>query len=306
MSDVKLEPYKRQGETLIADIRGSNGLNITSSEYHPVREKIMNMRAHDPATGRLYDNFITDVLQNKKDWPAAKMDELQKGLGKNNMGLGPLTNDVARDLKGHNYSSSYRPSLAIEVNGRPMHPDVVVDNLKSKGIVPAGEIPRSAAPDKIIGGGLAIKAGDAVKLADDMAVKATERSFSKTANMLMTEVAEHGRKFGIVGKVIGAGVAGSLAMAGGANASEIGKESVNAVAPGLGTLALGEGPTQGKLCQAFGQATGALAGIGAGLGIGAATSWTGPGAVIAGGAAGIATEAAVTPAATWACNKHTR
>ncbi|MDB5492467.1 MAG: hypothetical protein JWO78_2316 [Micavibrio sp.] len=305
MADVKLEPYKRNGENLIADIR-NGAASITDKQYHEVRDKVMNMRAHDPATANMYDKYLTEVVKNKKEWPTADIEKLNTSLNKSNLGLSHLTNDISKDLKAHGYSSSYRPPLVIDVNGHPMHPEVVADNLRAKGIEPAGEIPRSAAPGKISGGGLAIKAGDAVKLADDMAVKATERGFSKTANLLMTEVAEHGRRFGIVGKVIGAGVAGTMAFAGGASAAEIGKDSVNAVAPGLGTLALGDGPKHGVLCQAFGQVTGALAGVGAGLGVGALTSWTGPGALIAGGATGIATEAAVTPAVTWACNKFTR
>lgn len=121
-------------------------------------------------------------------------------------------------------------------------------------------------------------------------------------NAVKQEAGDVLRRFGVVGKVAGAAVAGTLAIASGAQASEIGRESINGALPGLGTLVLGEGPKRGRLCQAFGEATGAVAGVGVGLAAGAATSLTGPGAVAVGVVAGGATEAVATPAATKLCN----
>ncbi len=94
-----------------------------------------------------------------------------------------------------------------------------------------------------------------------------------------------------------AGVAGTLAVAGGANAAEVGVAALDAAAPGLGTLALGEGPKKGKLCGAFGQAGGALAGVGAGL---VGTGVAGP---LAGVGAGMLVEAGATPALTAGCER---
>lgn len=133
------------------------------------------------------------------------------------------------------------------------------------------------------------------------AVTPAERSLFKNAMTELAEDAAHNaRRFGVVGKTVGAVAAGTLAMAGGANASEVGKEAMNAAIPGVGTVAMSDKPaSQGTLCEAFGQATGAVAGVAAGV---AVTATTGVGAVAA-IPVGLATEAAATPAATWACNK---
>ena len=111
------------------------------------------------------------------------------------------------------------------------------------------------------------------------------------------EMSDLARRGGVVGKTVAAAIGGGLAMAGGANASEVGKEAINAAAPGLGTLALGEGKKQGVLCEAFGQVSGAVAGVGVGLGVGMVS---GPGGVVA----GVATDAVVGPKAQEMCEKN--
>lgn len=119
----------------------------------------------------------------------------------------------------------------------------------------------------------------------------------KAGEEVLEDVAKQGRKLGSVGKIVAAGVAGTLAVAGGANAAEAGVAALDAVAPGLGTLTLGEGPKKGKLCGAFGQAGGALAGVGAGL---VGTGVAGP---LAGVGAGMLVEAGATPALTAGCER---
>lgn len=98
-------------------------------------------------------------------------------------------------------------------------------------------------------------------------------SFLKT---LANEVGDGMRRLGIYGKAAGAVLASGMAMASGANAAEIGAAGINAVAPGAGTLVLGQGPSEGRLCRSFGEATGALAG---GATVAAGVTLTGIGAV---------------------------
>ena len=127
-------------------------------------------------------------------------------------------------------------------------------------------------------------------------VASTTHGLPMWARMLHA-VEQGAGKFGTAGKVVAAGVAGTLAVAGGANAAEVGVAALDAAAPGLGTLALGEGPKKGKLCGAFGQAGGALAGVGAGL---VGTGMAGP---VVGVGAGMLVEAGATPALTAGCER---
>ncbi|OFW87768.1 MAG: hypothetical protein A3J37_07590 [Alphaproteobacteria bacterium RIFCSPHIGHO2_12_FULL_45_9] len=299
---VTLEPYTRNGQTLVADVAHQNKL-LTSDTYHSIRDGIMGMRK-DPASGALYDKYLTEVVQNNKDWPPAEMNKLKTMLAKSGVGFSGLVNEVGMDLKSHGYSASYRPALAISVNGRPMHPEVVVRELKASGVELKGDIPRSVAPDKI-SGALHIEAGDAQKMANNFASEQLQRGFKMTSGQLMEEVTHHARKFGIYGKAVGAAVAGGLAMAQGANAAEVGMASVNAVAPGAGTLgklAIGEGPKKGVLCESFGEAAGAASGVVAGVAVFLGTGYTGPvGAALAVGAAA-GTELVMTPIARKACD----
>jgi len=306
MPDAQLMPYTKNGEHLIAGV-SSGAKMVTSSEYHGVREGIMKMRTSDPATASLYDKYLTDVVQNKKDWPAGDMQKLEAGMAKNNVSLNNLTNEVSRDLKVNGYSASYRPAVMVDVQGRPMHPEVVADNLKGRGINPEGSIPRSVEPGKVAGG-IKLGAADAVTFSKEVAAegnvrgfKESEGLFSKTlAKEVVGEAAHKAHSFGLAGKAAGAVMAGgAVALSGNASASEIGKEAINGAAPGLGTLALGEGPKEGVLCEAFGQATGAIAGFAAG--IFASPVVTPVGGVVV----GMATEAVVTPGATAACKKLT-
>lgn len=301
---VTFKPYERQGEQLIAGMFDGRGLNITATEYHGARQSIMTMRGKDPAASALYDRYLTEVVQGKKDWPQADIKKLDDAIGKHGVGRNPLMNDVGRDLKGHGYSSNYRPSVAVEVNGRPMHPDVIAAEYRARGVDVQGQIPTSQAPGKVAGG-MHVDGHDAQKFADRFVKESGERGFRRTGEMLSEELVHNAKRFGIVGKALGGVAAATIAMAGNASAAEVASETANAMVPGVGSVGkavLGEGPKRGHLCEAFGQVTGAVAGTGAGLVVGAGTSLTGPGAVALGIGAGVVTDAAVTPVAEKSCN----
>lgn len=301
---VTFKPYERQGEQLIAGMFDGRGLNITATEYHGARQSIVAMRAKDPAASALYDRYLTEVVSGKKEWSQADIKKLDDAVGKHGVGRNPLMNDVGRDLKAHGYSPNYRPSVAIEVNGRPMHPEVIASEYRARGVEVQGQIPTSHAPGKVAGG-IHVDAGDAQKFATKFAEESTERGFRKTGAMLFGELAEHGKKFGAVGKLAGGVAAATIAMAGNASAAEVASETANAMVPGAGSIGkavLGDGPKRGHLCEAFGQVTGAVSGTGAGIVVGAATSLTGPGAVALGVGAGVVTDAVVTPVAEKSCN----
>lgn len=288
---VEFKAYTRNGEPLVAV-----GAGMPDSTYHATRKEILDMRVRDPALGRELDAYLSAEVKNHRR-PEGFSDErvakLRDNLEKRGLGLGDTTLDVAKDLKAHGYSSSYRPLVMIEVGGRPMHPSVVADSLKSVGGVPSEirDFPTSQGPGKVSG-----RFG--IDHFGNIAAEVEKGFFANNGTkMILREVADQGRRIGSVGKIMAAGVAGTLAVAGGANAAEVGVAALDAAAPGLGTLALGEGPKKGKLCGAFGQAGGALAGVGAGL---VGTGVAGP---LAGVGAGMLVEAGATPALTAGCER---
>ena len=134
----------------------------------------------------------------------------------------------------------------------------------------------------------------ALTQAEHSTLKSAITSLKENPSFLKTmarEVGDSLRRIGIFGKAAGAVLAGGMAMAGGANAAEVGQAAMNAAVPGTGTLVLGEGPSHGRLCKAFGEATGAIAQGGAyaagfaatGVATVAAVPLSGPGAVAVAG-----------------------
>lgn len=301
---VTFKPYERQGEQLIAGMFDSRGLNITASDYHGARSSIVAMRLKDPAASALYDRYLTDIVQGKKEWSQADIKRLDDAVGKHGVARNPLMNDVGSDLKAHGYSPNYRPSAVIEVNGRPMHPEVIASEYRARGIDVQGQIPTSHAPGKVVGA-MQIEASEAQKFATKFAAESGERGFRKSSSILFSELAEHGKRFGAVGRIAGGAAAATIAMAGNASAAEVAAETANAMVPGAGSIGkavLGEGPKRAHLCEAFGQVVGAATGTGAGIFVAASTSLTGPAAVALGIGVGVVTDAVVTPAAESACN----
>lgn len=279
---VEFKPYVKNGENVV-----SVGTGISDSTYHQSRNGILDMRARDPALGRELDAYLSAEAKNPRamdGFPDERIKKLREGLEKQGVGFGNTTLDVARDLKAHGYSSSYKPAVMIEVNGRPMHPSVVANAIG--GSAPdARDFPRSEAPGKVGGSFKISNFGDLAKELEEGKKYGVSRHGGL---MIAREVAHHA---GRLGAVVGVG----LALASGAQAAEVGQEVINAAAPGLGTLVLGQGPTKGKLCGAFGQAGGALTGVGAGM---AGMALGGP---VTGIVAGVGAEAVATPALTALC-----
>lgn len=214
---VEIKPYLRGTEELIAGLWNGQ-VNMTAKEYHGVRDGIMNMRKADPAMGALYDKYLTDVVQGGKSLPTEQMNKLQDALRKQNVGLSTLVNDVGMDLKKHGWSTSYRPPVCVSVNGRPMHPDVVVAELKASGVAIDGDIPRSTSPGKISNGTITVKKEGLIQGLENVAqdvrrVEDVERKFAKVGTV-MAEVVEHsggmssllrlGKTLPFIGKLVSA------------------------------------------------------------------------------------------------------
>ena len=281
---VEFKPYKKNGENLV-----SVGTGISETSYHQSRNAILDMRERAPALGKELDAYLSAEAKNPGNMSGGgfndeRISKLRTELTKRGLGLDRTTLDVAGDLKSHGYSSSHRPHVMIEVNGRPMHPSLVANSLGASSPI---DLPRSDAPGKVSGSFKVNNFGDLAKQVEE----GNKYGVSRHGGLAIArEVAHHA---GRLGAVVGVG----LSIASGAQAAEVGQEAINAVAPGLGTLALGEGPTKGKLCSAFGQAGGALSGVGAGM---AGLALGGP---VTGIAAGIGTEAIATPVLTDLCEK---
>ncbi len=300
----EFKPYTRNGEPLVAV-----GAGMPDSTYHATRKEILDMRVRDLALGRELDAYLSAEAKNHRR-PEGFSDErvakLRDNLEKLGLGLGDTTLDVARDLKAHGYSSSYRPLVMIEVGGRPMHPMVVMRDLTEHGINVSGMLVSDKA-GKVSGAMSFDKGalGDAVvrKIEDfnnsDKSIEGIRRRLGHDSANIFAQVVSHsgGVASFLKHSKFAALLAVGIGVANGASAAELGQGALDAAVPGLGTLTLGEGPKKGKLCGAFGQAGGALAGVGAGL---VGTGVAGP---LAGVGAGMLVEAGATPALTAGCER---
>jgi hypothetical protein len=317
---IKIEPFKRGDDYLIANFVSERGTHITDREYHAVRDQIMEMRSRDPQTARLFDKFLDTSILKRGSLPDAEMKALTKGLENNKMGLGPLTNSIGADLKLNNYSSSYRPEIMVSVNERPMVPSVVASQLKGAKVEGDFSIQRSDKPGVVTGRPMSFEGSERVKLLPPAETNRMGLNRDETGSKIMkAELVNH-----IRWKTMFKGIAGMGAAltAGLAAAAEPGATPVKVADAVIDTQIPGwQAARQGQACKAFGEAAGVVAGgaamvatapvvATAAVGVTAASGPAAPvvgvlaataatGAVVG---AGAVTTAAVAPAAESLCN----
>jgi hypothetical protein len=317
---IKIEPFKRGDDYLIANIFNERGTNITDREYHAVRNQIMDMRSRDPQTARLFDKFLDTSFLKGGSLPDAEMKALTQGLERNKMGLGPLTNAIGADLKARDYSSTYRPEIVVSVNERPMASSLVAGQLKGAQVEGNFAIQRSDKPGSVTGSPMSFAASEKAKLLPQ--VEPGRSYFNKDdagSKLMKSELVSH-----IKWKTMFKGIAGMGAAltAGLAAAAEPGATPVKVADAVIDTQIPGwQAARQGQACKAFGEAAGVVAGgaamvaatpvvATAAVGVTAASGPAAPlvgvvaataatGAVVG---AGAVTSAAVAPAAETLCN----
>lgn len=301
---VKVEPYKRGDDFTVAGFRDERGFNITDRDYHAVRDKIMEMRQRDPGAAKLYDKFIDEVVHKRGSLPQPEMEMLNKGLSKNGLGLGSLTNSIAADLKAHNYSASYRPEVMLSVNGRPMIPSILAGHLQSANVVGEFNVQRSAAPGKVSGTPMNFSLSEAAKMVPEPATsRYSTESVNSATKTIREELVTHSRWKAASKGLFGVGIAAAAGLAAaaepGATPLKVADAVVSTAVPGW------QEARKGQACKMFGEVAGyAAAGvtIGAGttvtvtaaIGLGAATGPAAPvtAAAVAAGGAYMTTKAA--------------
>lgn len=253
---VTVEPFKRGTDYLVAGFMDQRGLNVTDREYHAVRDKIMEMRQRDPGAAKLYDKFIDQVVNKRGGtFDPVEYDTMVKGLNKQGVSLGPLTNEIASDLKAHKYSPSYRPEIMISVNGKPMVPSVVASQLEGAKVIGSFEAQRSLKPGEVSGRPMAFNITEAAKLSADPTLRYDNRPMG--TKMMQEELLTHSRWKSVSKGLLGVGLAGVAGLAAaaepGATPASVADAVVSTAVPGW------QEARKGQACKAFGEGAGAIA-----------------------------------------------
>ena len=253
---VKVEPFKRGNDFLVAGFMDQRGLNVTDREYHAVRDKIMEMRQRDPGAAKLYDKFIDQVVNKRGGtFDPVEYETMVKGLNKQGVSLGPLTNEIASDLKAHKYSPTYRPEVMITVNGKPMVPSVVASQLEGAKVIGTFEPQRSLKPGEVSGRPMAFNISEAAKLAPEPVGRFDNRPMG--TKMMQEELLSHSRWKSLSKGLMGVGLAG---VAGLAAAAEPGATPASVADAVVATAVPGwQEARKGQACKAFGEGAGYIA-----------------------------------------------
>lgn len=232
MADTEFKPYKRNDGSFLIDGISANATHVTDKQYADVRKGFETARnSATPDQRQLLDKYLDQTKSGKMTLTAQELGAIDKTLEKGGLSRGPLTSAVGSDLKSHGYSSSYKPALLIEVNGRPMSASLVMDELKSRGVHVTGEIPTSNGPGKFTGGNITV---DTKSLAQAGHATETARGGSQLgANKanVFAQVIEHS---GGISKILKAlPVIGQVAKIGGAVAAMAGSVQAFAQEPSL-------------------------------------------------------------------------
>lgn len=270
-STVKIEPFKRGDDYLVARFFGPTGQNITDREYHGVRNAIMDMRTRDPQTARLFDKFL-ETTSKRGELPDGELRALNDGLKKNNMALGSLTNSIGEDLRLNRYNPSYRPEVVVAVNARPMVPSVVIGELRAAQVEGNFSIQRSDKPGSVTGAPISFDAREQARLLPPPETGRHNFNRDDTGSKLMKqELVTHIKVKSLFKGALGVGatVAAGLVAAAepGATPLKVADAMIDTQIPGW------QAARQGQACKAFGEVTGTAASLGIiGLGATATTS----------------------------------
>lgn len=244
---VEFRPYSRNGEHVVAvgmTREPTLMVGMSPTTYHDTRAAILNMRTRDPSLGSEMDAYLSALAKNSRNpegFSGELIAELLEKLEKHGLGLGGTVLDVAKDLKAHGYNPAYLPPVMIDVNGRPMHPFAVIDELLRHDVAVSGQL-LSADKGKVSGAMSFDKASLAkavVKAVDGLRRKSSEdlhmRLGENAANIFAQVTAHAGGVVSLLTQSnFGARVAFDVGLAKEASTAEVGRAALGAAAPGLG------------------------------------------------------------------------